>query len=487
MKSKRLLGFLISAMLITGCVTKVVNSDGSVQPTVIDKDKLSETYVNLALEYQRHNAPQVALDRINLAVDANRSNERAFMVRAMIYQQLNKPVEAENDFKKAISLRKEYPDAYVNYASFLCTQKRYDEAMAKFSVALNDPLYFTPEVGYYNRGQCYYQQKRYNEANADFMQSLNYKNPPPDSFVALAKLQYEQKNNLLAKYYIDKYNGSQTAETLWLHIQIIQAILDSGVDPVRTREYNSYRNTMAKVLVDDYGNSQEAQKCIIRYGQPAQLTYGILNSASYVKPKPVAIAPVVNTNNSISASGMMTDANGRRYIMMPRGITVYSLGRQYGLTVKQLEQYNKTHASRMKAGMKVYLDPVNGTSKAHVNVVPPNVAPVAVSAAPSTTIPVATNNNVATQQASEDEPVINNVIESPNSASTISNNTVNTTTSSSEVQQDANGRRYIIVPHGLTAYSISRKYNLTVKQLESYNKMRTAQIITGMKLYIDPR
>lgn len=374
--TRYLLGMLIVAGLITGCVTKVVNSDGSLQPTVIDKEKLSDTYVNLALEYQKHNAPQVALDRVNLAVDANSNNARAFMVRAMIYQQLNKPNAAEDDFKKSISLRKEYPDAYVNYASFLCSQKRYDEAMDKFAIALNDPLYFTPEIGYYNRGQCYNKQKLYTEANADFMQSLMYKNAPADSFLALARLQYEQKNYLLAKYYIDKYNDTQTPESLWLHIQILQALLDNGTDVVRNREYTSYRNTIAKVLVDNYGNSPEAQQCILKYGQPSGVGYGFVNK-NYTKPTPLMVTntiapktapeshnvvlnsapkPVMDVNNSIG-SEIKQDASGRRYIVVLQGMTAYSISRKYNLTVRQLENYNKMRSAQIVTGMKLYIDP----------------------------------------------------------------------------------------------------------------------------------
>lgn len=480
--TRYLFGMLISAGLITGCVTKVVNSDGSLQPTVIDKEKLSDTYVNLALEYQKHNAPQVALDRVNLAVDANSSNARAFMVRAMIYQQLNKPNAAENDFKKSISLRKEYPDAYVNYASFLCSQKRYDEAMDKFAIALNDPLYFTPEIGYYNRGQCYNKQKLYTEANADFMQSLMYKNAPADSFLALAKLQYEQKHYLLAKYYIDKYNDTQTPESLWLHIQILQALLDNDTDVVRDREYTSYRNTIAKVLVDNYGNSSEAQQCILKYGQPSALSYGFSNK-NYVKPAPLVVTNTAVPKAAVAANGgVLTDQNGRRYVIMPKGITVYSLGRQYGVSVKQLEQYNKVRASHMKVGMKIFLDPVqNNTSLAAVK-----TSNYDTTNGVNNYVQVSPNNTH--NQPSAGEAVVSNVVESHDTTLNSSNPAININNSTdSEIKQDASGRRYLVVLQGMTAYSISRKYNLTVRQLENYNKMHSAQIITGMKLYIDPR
>lgn len=514
MKLKHAIGFILTAIVSSGCVTKIVNSDGSVQPVVIDKEKLSDTYVNLALEYQKHNAPQVALDRINLAVSTNTSNERAYMVRGIIYSQLNKPDAAEEDFKYAIKLKKDYPDAHVNYASFLCEQKRYDEAMTQFGVALNDPLYFTPEIGYYNRGKCYYQQKNYTAANADFMQSLTFKNPPPDSYIALARLQYEQKNYLVAKYYIDKYSASQTPESLWLHIQILQTILDTGSDPARTREYSSYRNTLQKVLIDDYGNSSEAQKCLLQYGQPKSQSAQSYNTNSSIKQQPnssvlggrnisyksvnspqsaVAKSSVVASSSfsdddsqdtivtdnspqaSINTNSIQTDSLGRRYIVMPSGVTVFSLAKKYNLTVKQLETYNKIKASKMRSGMNLYIDPVGVATK------PTNSTQF-------TSSDTAQNNkpSVVTEPADVETPATSNspVVTANSSPSSMS---AASAVDSASVQTDSNGRRFMIVPAGATAFSISRKYGITVKQLEQYNGMKSAQVIKGMKLYIDPR
>ena len=93
-----------SALLLSACVTRTINSDGSVQSTVIDKNKLSDTYIDLAIEYQQHSAPQVALERANLAVSTKDDNPKAYMIRAMIYQQLGQYDKAEQDFKKHCGL-----------------------------------------------------------------------------------------------------------------------------------------------------------------------------------------------------------------------------------------------------------------------------------------------------------------------------------------------------------------------------------------------
>lgn len=493
MRIKYVVSCLFIAVLMNGCVTKVVNSDGSVQSTVIDKDKLSSTYVNLALEYQKHGAPQVALERINLAIATKDTNEHAYVVRAMIYQQLNKSDDAEKDFKTAISLKKTDPDAYVNYASFLCEQKRYDEAMTNFSKALDNPLYFTPEIGYYNRGKCYYKQGDLEKANLDYVQSLNFKNPPPDSYLALAQLQLDQKNYLVAKYYIDRYNATQTPASMWLHIQILQLLVDNNIDPNRNREYISYRDTIEKVLIDNYGNSAEAQKCLIRYGQPKSVSsFSNLNSSK----TPMRINNNSNVS-SVSNNGLVqTDSNGRSFIIMPSKTTPFSIAKKYNLTLKQLEQYNNLKANKMHSGVKLYITPqtinkpVVGTNIQ--SSIKPTPQASTLKPADNSTVADDEDNTIVTSMVNNDTTPSTKTnpsnIPSPTkavgtSASAISSNAVEDLTP----QVDANGKRFIIVPAKATAYSISRKFSLTVKQLEQYNRMKSGQVTIGMKLYLDPQ
>lgn len=350
MRFIQLISFILVMGISSGCVTKTINSDGTVQNNVIDKGKLSETYVDLAIEYQKHSAPQVALDRVNLAISTQPDNSRAYMVRAMIYQQLNKPENAEEDFKHALSLKDGYSEAYVNYAVFLCDQKRYSDANNNFALALNNPLYFTPEIGYYSRGNCYYKQNNLVDANADYLRSLTFRNIPQDSYIALAKLQFDQNNAQLANFYITKFSGSQTSQTMWLHIQILQRMIDDGANSTRSNEFSSYRSTIGQVLVSNYPNSVEAQQYLLKYG----------TNALGASPKAVK---VVSTNNSIktpppsnSSTGVLTQ-NGRRYIVVVAGDTAYSLSNKYNVSIKSLETINNVKLNQFKIGMKLYLDP----------------------------------------------------------------------------------------------------------------------------------
>ena len=413
-----------SILLLSACVTRTINSDGSVQSTVIDKNKLSDTYIDLAIEYQQHNAPQVALERANLAVSTKDDNPKAYMIRAMIYQQLGQYDKAEQDFKKALWLDSKYSEDNVNYAVFLCDQKRYSEALYNFSQALDNPLYYTPEIGYYSRGNCYAKQDSFESANRDYLAALNYKSPPQDTYIALSRLQFNHQNYQLANYYLNRYSSSQTPETMWLHIQILQAMIDQGVSTTKYREYNSYRKTLGQLLIKNYGDTKEAQQYLLQYdasGTPLP---------SRKKALPEATSVILPDN-------------------VAQSITLF-----------------ESPSEAVKISRKV-----NASASASSAVVMVKSAPVVnqASTAPPSVVPATTSSN-------------SNVVVSASAVSS----SANISGSSSAANQSVS-RRSIIVNPGDTLYSISRKYSVPVATLQKINNIGSRGILSGMKLYLDPQ
>ena len=420
-----------SVLLLNACVTRTINSDGSIQSTVIDKNKLSDTYIDLAIEYQQHNAPQIALERANLAVSTKDDNPKAYMIRAMIYQQLGQYDSAERDFKKALWLNDKYSEDNVNYAVFLCDQKRYPEALYNFSQALDNPLYYTPEIGYYSRANCYAKQGSFESANKDYLTALNYKTPPQDTYVAISRLQFNHQNYQLANYYLNRYTSSQTPETLWLHIQILQAMMDQGVSATRYREYNSYRKTLGQLLIKNYGDTKEAQQYLLQYdasGTPLP---------SRKKALPEATSAVL----SDSAAQSMT------------------LFESPSEAVKANHKVNPPAANNTPAVIVVRSASTGNQASSVAN-----------------TAQVATTNN---NQAAISNRA--NVAVPASGASTLAS------TQSSPVVSSSTSRRSIIVNPGDTLYSISRKYSVPVATIQKINNIGPRGILSGMKLYLDPQ
>ncbi|MDD3267262.1 MAG: hypothetical protein PHC75_08820 [Burkholderiales bacterium] len=257
---------LIIGLFINGCVTKTISNDGIAVNKSDNSRKLSDTYTDLASEYLNHDAFHLALDRVNLAISINANNYRAYMVRGMIYQYLNKPNEANIDFITSLKLNSSYPDTYVNYGNFLCSIHNYEKAFTNFERAIDNSEYLSPEIAYYNRGKCYFLQGSFESANRDLLKSISYKHVPNNSYILLAELNYKQKKYTLAKFYIEQYPGDQSAASLWIHILILDALIDNSNNPANNRKYSSYINLLAQILLNDFKNSSEAEQYIMLYG-----------------------------------------------------------------------------------------------------------------------------------------------------------------------------------------------------------------------------
>jgi Tfp pilus assembly protein PilF len=79
--------------------------------------------------------------------------------------QLGQAKEAQAEFERAVAIDPTYAEGHHNLGLALFEQKRYEEAAQAYRKALAQPLYVTPEVGYYNLAQvCLYHLKRPREA-----------------------------------------------------------------------------------------------------------------------------------------------------------------------------------------------------------------------------------------------------------------------------------------------------------------------------------
>lgn len=101
--------------------------------------------------------------------------------------------EAEEEFKRAIALDPEYPNAHYWYANLLAILRRPQEAMKESLIARDlDP--YSP-LGEMNYGRALYYSRRYDEAEVYF-QTLIDRSPDVLQFLNILGLVQLQKNNV---------------------------------------------------------------------------------------------------------------------------------------------------------------------------------------------------------------------------------------------------------------------------------------------------
>jgi type IV pilus assembly protein PilF len=186
--------------------------------------------LNLGIEYMQQQEYEKSLEKLNKALAADPKYTPTYNVLGLLYQRLGKNEEAEQYFKRALSINANDPNTLNNYGQFLCSTKHYDEAQDLFMKAAADPLYETQEIALTNAGTCALHNNHPDVAESYFRQALE-KNPRiSTALLQMAQLSYTNGNYLSARAYLQRFLvvAPHTPASLWLGIQIERQLGDKN-------------------------------------------------------------------------------------------------------------------------------------------------------------------------------------------------------------------------------------------------------------------
>lgn len=181
----------------------------------------ADVYIDLSAAYLRENRLTEALLNAKKAVIVDPRSSNAHYVLALVYQRLGEPGPAEESYRKSIALDEQNPNALNAYGSFLCNQKRFEDADGYFRRALANPLYGTPWVASHNAGWCREMAGDREGAERDYRAALRANPRFASSLLGMARFSYEDANYLSARAYLQRYAevAAHTAESLWLGLR----------------------------------------------------------------------------------------------------------------------------------------------------------------------------------------------------------------------------------------------------------------------------
>ncbi len=163
------LGKLFSAfclsLLVAGCAH------------VSEKDlEQSRLHYELAVD-NLVKSPQVAMQETDESLTYDPNNADAWHVKALVlHHSFGRLEEAHVAYMKALELKKPFSEARTNLGNLYMDQKRYDDAIASYQLALNDVLYPTPFIPQGNMGWAYFKKGDTRQA-IDFLSSSVRVNP----------------------------------------------------------------------------------------------------------------------------------------------------------------------------------------------------------------------------------------------------------------------------------------------------------------------
>lgn len=195
-----------------------------------DQRKRARLRMELASGYFEQGRTDIALDEVKQALSADATYAPAYVLRGLIFMQMNNARLAEDSFQRALQLAPRDPDALHNYGWFQCQQGRHAQAVELFNRALASPVYGGQARTYLAKGVCQVRMGQLTEAEGSLNRSYELDPANPIAAFNLAQLLFQRGEDARAQFIIRRLNNSElaNAETLWLGIKL-ERRLGNGV------------------------------------------------------------------------------------------------------------------------------------------------------------------------------------------------------------------------------------------------------------------
>lgn len=191
--------------------------------------KAAESNTSLGLEYMNRGQYEVALGKLKKAVREDPDYAPAHTVMAVLYERIGEMDLAGKHYKLAYEADPADGDVNNNYAVYLCQKGEEKRAIDHLNKALEDPFYGSPPVALTNAGSCLLGQGELVQADDYLRRALKIEPEFPDALINMAELNFEQKNFLTARAFMQRYESvtSHGAASLLLAFRIETGLGDS--------------------------------------------------------------------------------------------------------------------------------------------------------------------------------------------------------------------------------------------------------------------
>lgn len=232
--------FLLGVIGFGGCTTssttRVVTDAPSTSVSSVgvgdevDLRRRARLRLELAVGYFEQGQVNVALDEVKQVLNLDSNFAEAYNLRALIYMRLNDPRQAEESFRRALSINSRDADTLHNYGWFLCQSGRTAEGVQALSEVLTSPLYRNQAKTYLSRGLCQARMGDRAQAEIDLAHAYELDAGNPITGYNLAMLLYLRGEYTRAQFYIRRINNSElaNAESLWLGVRVERRLSNSS-------------------------------------------------------------------------------------------------------------------------------------------------------------------------------------------------------------------------------------------------------------------
>lgn len=187
------------SMTAQACVTAT-----SELPRPASDEEAARANLNLGAAYVRQGDLELALEKLERAIDLNSRLPEAHSTIAVVYDQLGETDLAERHYRRATQLQPGSADVHNGYAVFLCRQGRWSDAEPHFERAANNTRNTGPEIALTNAGQCAWSAGNVEAAEQYFRAALDRNPRYLDALISMLEIEYRRDNYLQARAFMQR-------------------------------------------------------------------------------------------------------------------------------------------------------------------------------------------------------------------------------------------------------------------------------------------
>ncbi len=217
-------GLLLVAVLLGGCTTGGPRvGSGAASQRQMDA---AATNVQLARGYLASGRLEIALEKIERALDLDASSAEAHSLAGIIYEQIGDSESAGVHYRRSVALDGETGRGLNNYGQFLCKSGRLADGVSHLERAVRDPFYDTPAVALTNAGACYEGAGDERAAEGYYRRALEANERYPDALFRMSRLMLARDEAFRARAFLQRFEAvaAPFIESLRLGVQIEAAL-----------------------------------------------------------------------------------------------------------------------------------------------------------------------------------------------------------------------------------------------------------------------
>jgi type IV pilus assembly protein PilF len=209
----------------------------------------ADLQVRLGRGYMDRGELEIALDRLQQALKLDPNSVDAYTLMAVLHERIKRPEQAETYYRKAVELAPENGEVNNNLGAFLCGKAQYQDAIARFLKALDDPFYKSPASALANAGVCAVKAKDLTGAEDYFRRVLQIEPTHAVALFELARLSYLAHQDMRARAFLQRLEAVNTAGPIMLDLG--QRIENRIGDAAAAKRYSERLHTEFPDYVPD--------------------------------------------------------------------------------------------------------------------------------------------------------------------------------------------------------------------------------------------